>query len=113
MFTPIKYRSALLDGNRATFENASFQNNSFVIDLGKKTEFNTVLLREAIAQGQYVQAFTVEVEGKDGWREVARSTTIGVRKILQFPEERARKIRIRFLSSKKIPALSEVEVYRI
>jgi alpha-L-fucosidase len=113
MFVPKKYQSALLDGDRTTFETVAFQNNSFIIDLGKKMEFNTVLLREAIAQGQYVQAFIVEVEGKNGWREVARSTTIGARKIIQFPQERARKIRIRFLASKKVPALSEVEVYRI
>ena len=113
MFVPQKYRSALLDGDRATFETVAFQSSGFIIDLGKKTEFNTVLLREAIARGQYIQAFTVEVEDKKGWREVARSTTIGARKMIQFPQERSRKIRIRFLSSKKEPALSEVEVYRI
>lgn len=112
-FTPKKYRSFVLDGDRSTFEKITSPNKSVVIDLGKKRQFNTVLVREAISQGQAVQSFSIEVPDGKGWREIARSSTIGARKILQFPEVKARQIRIRILASKREAALSEVEVYQV
>jgi len=116
-FTPKKYRSYILDGDRATYERLesySGKSRDFVeIDLGKKRKFNSIVLREAIALGQNVQAFSIEVSGKEGWHEVARSTTMGARKILRFPEQKSRKIRIVIHVSKGEPALSEVEVYKI
>lgn len=113
MFTPKKYRSYLLDGNRSTVEKRSVFDNSIVVDLGRKRKFNTIVLREGIAQGQHVQSFTIEVQEKNGWRQVTHSTTIGARKILQFPNVKSRKIRIQVESGKKEPVLSEVEVYEI
>ena len=113
LFTPKKYHSALLDGNRTTFDRFRREVRHIEIDLGKKKTFNTVLLREATAQGQRVQAFSVEVFGKDGWQEISRSTTIGPRKILQFPVQRSRKIRIRIQACKDVPLISEVEVYKM
>ncbi len=112
-FTPKKYRSLMLDGDRTTFDHFPWEVRQIDIDLGKKRAFNTVLLREAIAQGQWVQAFSIEVYGKNGWQEVARSTTIGARKMLQFPEQRASQIRIKIQASKKQAIISEVEVYKM
>jgi alpha-L-fucosidase len=103
-------RNKLTDGDRTTFASAD---KSLQFDLAKTAGFNTVLLREHIAEGQRIASFSIEVlEGKK-WREVARSTTIGARKIVQFPEVKARKIRVKVLKSRGKPVLTEVEVYRI
>lgn len=99
----------LLDGDRSTSDQAA----GVEINLGKACTFNTLVLREAIDKGQNIASFTVEVRGKGAWREIARSTTVGARKILLFPEQHARKIRIRIRSSKNMPALSEVEIYKM
>lgn len=133
-FTPKKYRSYVLDGDRSTFESFpshgkapwlpdssrlsdfrmySVPANSIEIDLGRKKRFNTVLLREAISLGQGVEAFSIEILADGDWKEVARSTTIGARKILQFPMQKARRIKITVQASKQVPALSEVEVYMV
>ncbi|MCC6280729.1 MAG: alpha-L-fucosidase [Saprospiraceae bacterium] len=108
-----KQNSYLLDGDRSTSEKITPGNKGIQIDLGKKQVFNAILLREAIAEGQNIQAFKVEVWENGKWHEIARSTTIGARKILCFPEHKSRKIRITVEASKKAPALSEVEVYKI
>ncbi|MBK8424754.1 MAG: alpha-L-fucosidase [Lewinellaceae bacterium] len=115
-FTPRKRFSYMLDGDRNTYEKIQLPNldpANLQIDLRKKQTFNAVVIREAIAEGQLIQSFSVEVWKNDGWQEVARSTTIGARKILRFPEQKARKIRIVIRASKGEPALSEVEVYKI
>ncbi|MDX1913560.1 MAG: alpha-L-fucosidase [Saprospiraceae bacterium] len=101
---------ALTDGQRTTFHPVE-SNISF--DLGKKMSFNSVLLREHIAEGQQIAAFSVEVREGKKWREVARSTTIGAGKIMQFPEVTSRKLRIKVLDARGKAVLTEVELYRI
>ena len=56
LLAPQKYHSYLLDGDRATFDSLPKEVSYLEIDLGKKKTFHTILLREAIAQGQRVQA---------------------------------------------------------
>ncbi len=101
----------LTDGNRNTGSGFSMQ-QGVVVDLKKKQPFNAVLLREQIAEGQRIASFKVEVLEKNGWREVARSATIGARKVLRFPTVKARKLRITVLAAKASPILSEIEVYQ-
>jgi hypothetical protein len=47
------------------------------------------------------------------WKEIARSTTIGHKKILRFPEVKAKKIRITISDTKLTPRLSEVQVFQV
>lgn len=116
-FAPKKRKSYLLDGDRSTSEKIRPLSGSALrqvcVDMGKKQTFNTIILREAIAEGQAIRSFRVEVWEKGKWQEIAQSTTIGVRKILQFPAQKSRKIRIQIQTSKSEPALCEVEIYKI
>ncbi|MCW5921717.1 MAG: alpha-L-fucosidase [Saprospiraceae bacterium] len=110
------FDAGLTDVNQNTF--AEFEivpGESFLeIDLKKKRKINTLLLREKIStHGQRVEAFKVEVFEKGGWREVASSTTIGVRKILVFPEVKTSKVRIAILAAKAPPVINDVRIYRI
>ena len=102
---------ALTDGDRNTGIGMSIK-HGVVIDLKKKKTFNTILIREYIADGQQIGAFTVEIWKKNAWQEIARSNTIGARKIISFPEVEARKLRVMVRSAKAAPKLSEVEVYK-
>ena len=56
LLAPQKYHSYLLDGDRNTFDSLPKEISYLEIDLGKKKTFHTILLREAIAQEQRVQA---------------------------------------------------------
>jgi alpha-L-fucosidase len=101
----------LTDGDRGTGEKVAV-GKSKIFDLGRNQAFSRVVLREYLPEGQHVQSFKIEVKKGKGWVEVARSTTIGSRKILNFPQQNARKIRVTVLSANTpIVWLSEVEVY--
>ncbi len=107
--------AGVTDENRHTFaEFDKVPSESFLeIDLKKKKTFNALAVKEKIEDGQQVKAFKIEIlEGKK-WREIARSTTIGARKILTFPEVKARKVRITILDAKAPPLISEVKIFRI
>lgn len=110
------FNAGMTDGNAKTYAEFDLvpEESFFEVDLKKKKKINTVIVREQIASGgQQIQAFKIEIKGKDGWREVARSTTIGARKILTFPEVKTRKVRIAVLAAKAPPALSEIQIFRI
>jgi alpha-L-fucosidase len=58
-------------------------------------QFSTIVLKEDIAKGQAIQSFVVEIRENGKWKEIARSTTVGNKKILQLVPVKARKIRLR------------------
>ncbi|MBL7807648.1 MAG: alpha-L-fucosidase [Saprospiraceae bacterium] len=112
LFTPKRIVSSLNDGDRMTYERVGLS-HEMQFDLRRHRKFSTLVLREYIPEGQHVSTFKVEVKKGGKWVEIARSTTIGARKILKFPEQKARKIRVTILASNNGEALlSEVEVYR-
>ncbi len=113
-FGPKKIKTALTDGNWSTAEPfiGVDSTSRLWLDLGRKKTFNAVELQEWIGEGQRIQSFRVEVEQKDGWKEVARSTTVGHKKILTFPAVKARRVRISVTAALAPPSLSEVKVFR-
>lgn len=84
------------------------------IDLGEKRSFNCVRVSEKLRRsGQSVKSFSVEILEGDAWREVARSTTIGARKVLMFPAVDAQKLRVSILTAKGTVSLSEIQVFKV
>jgi alpha-L-fucosidase len=107
--------ATVTDGDLKTFQGFSKRSKTWrlEIDFQAIATFNTFLIREEIARGQRVSAFKIEIQEGENWREIARSTTIGARKILTFPDVNARRLRITILAAKAAPLLSEIEVYRV
>jgi len=112
---PGHLKGNIIDGDRATYESMQTRHPElpFVqFDFPVQQTFNTLVLREHIAAGQRVGAFKVEIKEGKAWREIARSKTIGARRILSFPEVEARAIRVTMLQFKETPWINEVELYR-
>lgn len=84
---------------------------SLTIDLGKPTLFNRFLVQEYIRLGQRVKAFSVEALVDGNWKEVAKATTIGYKRILRFPSVKATKVRFNITDSKSCPVISNIGVY--
>ena len=84
---------------------------SLTINLGKPATFNRFLAQEYIRLGQRVKAFTVEalVDGK--WKEIAKATTIGYKRILRFPSVTATQVRFNITDSKSCPLISNIGLY--
>lgn len=113
-FGPMKVETALTDGDWRTAEPLIVVDSSACLwfDLGRSRTFNAVELQEWLGEGQRIQSFRVEVEQKGVWKEVARSTTVGHKKILTFPAVKARRVRISVTAALAPPLLSEVKVFR-
>ena len=84
---------------------------SITLDFKKETTFNRLLLQEYIELGQRIHKFILEIETVDGWKEVAKGTTIGYKRILRFDKVDATKARIVFETDAPALTLSNIEVY--
>jgi alpha-L-fucosidase len=84
---------------------------SLTIDLGKPTLFNRFMAQEYIRLGQRVKTFTVEALVDGNWKEVAKATTIGYKRILRFPSVKATKVRFSITDSKSCPVISNIGIY--
>ena len=99
----------LLDGDYDSY--MVLHKPSFVIKLKEPRRFNRILLQEYIPLGQRISSFTVEAEDGGTWKEIARGTTVGYKRILRIPETSAGKVRITVTGAKAVPVLSEAGLY--
>lgn len=99
----------LLDGNNRTYVELK---NELVIDMNKAVTFNRVVLQEPVAvRGERIEEHAVDAWVDGAWREVARGTNIGYKRILRFADVTASKIRIRVLATRARAALSTVSLH--
>ena len=102
-----------IDNNKNTYwtTDDDITKASLTIDLGKPTLFNRFLVQEYIRLGQRVKAFTVEALVDENWKEVAKATTIGYKRILRFPSVMATQLRFNITDSKSCPVISNIGIY--
>ncbi len=84
---------------------------SLIIDFGKPTTFNRFMAQEYIRLGQRVKAFSIEAFVDGSWKEIAKATTIGYKRILRFPTVTATQLRFSITDSKACPVISNIGVY--
>lgn len=103
----------LLDKHDATHISLSMKENQNTVEmnLGSKKTFNVLLLQEDLAIGQRVEKFVLEYFSDNQWKKAAEGTTIGYKRLLEFPAVSTSKVRLRILSSRLNPALSEMGLY--
>jgi alpha-L-fucosidase len=109
-----KYSASMaLDKDKDTYwaTDDSVTTASLTIDLGKPTLFNRFLAQEYIRLGQRVMAFSVEAFVEGNWKEIARGTTIGYKRIVRFPSIEASKVRVNIAASKACPLISNIGIY--
>jgi alpha-L-fucosidase len=102
-----------IDANKNTYwaTDDDVKTASLTIDFGKPTKFNRFLVQEYIRLGQRVKAFTVEALVEGNWKELAKATTIGYKRILRFPSVTATKVRFNITDTKSGPVISNVGIY--
>ncbi|MCB0686882.1 MAG: alpha-L-fucosidase [Saprospiraceae bacterium] len=84
---------------------------SLTIAFDTTVRFNRFLIQEYIPLGQRIKAFTLEYLEDGTWKEIARETTIGYKRILRFPTVESNQLRINFTDSKACPVICNVGVY--
>ncbi|WP_432221637.1 alpha-L-fucosidase [Flavobacterium sp. TMP13] len=109
----VKKINTLLDGNDATDVVFSMKKNGNSVEMNLKEEktFNVLLLQENISKGQRVEKFVFEYWENGQWKKATEGTTIGFKRLLEFPTVTASKVRLRILSARLQPALAEIGLY--
>jgi alpha-L-fucosidase len=83
-----------------------------VVALDEPRTFDHIILREPIRYGQRVSAFRVEVPNEQGtWKEIARGTTIGYKRILQVDPVTSDEVRLVIEDALSPPAISVLGLY--
>jgi alpha-L-fucosidase len=80
-------------------------------DLGGDRTFNVAELAEHIATGQRIGSFVLEAWDGGTWKEFARGTTVGYKRLLRFPDVTTSKVRLRILDSRVCPTLAGFGLY--
>lgn len=88
-------------------------NGECTYKLKSGSEINVVMLQEDIARGQRVEAFSVEVQTADGWKEIAQGTTVGYKRLLRFPDVKANQLRIKIKSCRLTANISRVAAFYV
>lgn len=102
----------LSDGRPDTFwEGPAAENSAFELVWDKPVGFSVIELAENIADGQKIEAFTVEKEQNGQWQTVAAGTTVGNRRLLRVPYAESSKLRFTVKSALGKPQISAVGVY--
>lgn len=103
----------VIDENKNTYwsTNDNVTTSSLTINFPKATSFNRFSVQEYIRLGQRVQSFSIEALVDGSWKEVAKATTIGYKRILRFPAITATKLRFNIIAAKACPLIAGIGVY--
>jgi len=73
-----------------------------------------LMVQENIAKGQRIAGFTLECKNVSGqWEQVCKGTTIGYKRLLSFEKRKSKIWRFKILSSRDVPNIAEIGLYRI
>jgi alpha-L-fucosidase len=85
---------------------------SLEIDLGTPVTFNRAMLQEQFTLGQRVEKFVLESWDGHAWKPITEATTIGHKRLLQFPAVTTSRVRLVILDSRDCPAIRQVSLYK-
>ena len=99
---PDSQASNAVDGNGNTYWATTDEGGataSLEVNLGESAAFNVSMVQEYIALGQRVEEYRIEAWDGQDWRQIAKGTTIGHKKLDRFPDVTASKVRLIIVKS--------------
>jgi len=104
----------ITDGDQRTYWAAAdgVLQATLEIDLGAPATFDRAILQEEFTLGQRVELFGLDAWDGQAWKPVCQATTIGHKRLLQFPAVTASRVRIRILDSRDAPTLREFGLFQ-
>ena len=102
----------VLDHNDTTYTLVKKDNPQLILETAAPVTFNRLVLQEAIStHSERVESHAVDAWINGNWKEIARATNIGYKRILRFPEVTTKKIRLRILQSREDAAISSISAH--
>jgi alpha-L-fucosidase len=109
------HHKALTDGKFETSftTKKNYNTTTLTIRMKEAATFDVLLLQENIAAGQRIEKFALDLYEGGEWKQIAEGTTIGYKRLLKFTPVRASLLRLRILSSRSNPMISELGLYKL
>jgi len=103
----------MVDGHADTYWTTDDWTTEATVEfnLGSDRTFSVAELSECIRIGQRIEEFVLEAWDAGKWKEFARGTTVGYKRLLRFDDVNASRVRVRILNSRVCPALSGFGLY--
>jgi len=88
---------------------ANSRDGWLAVDLGADRSIGRVVIKEI----SYPRTQEFAVEWQDGatWKELARGSSIGREKVIDFPAVTARQVRLKILKASEVPTIEEFQIY--
>ncbi|MBP1672502.1 MAG: alpha-L-fucosidase [Bacteroidetes bacterium] len=105
---------AIADQKYETYFTTNKGDTTTIIEFDSKgpRQFNLLMIQENIMVGQRIEHFVLEYfDSQKGWMPCAEGTTVGYKRIIKFPEVSASGFRLKILSSRLEPTISEFGLY--
>ena len=90
-----------------------YKNNYIEIKFYKPVLVNCAILEEPVFLGQKISRFTITIFHEDSTGFEIEKQTIGHKRIVTFPTQMAKRIRITVNEAKGNPVISGISVFRI
>ncbi len=101
---------ALLDDDDDTF--IELPGGSLEIKLPQAIRLNRFAIQEAVRlRGERIEAHALDVWTDGAWKEVARATNVGYKRILRFAPVTTDRLRLRVLQTRATPAICQVSAH--
>lgn len=115
--TDNEHRAALALSDDDHFWQAALDDEKpeLIVDFGKETTFDSVILQENIATGQQIEEFDlfIQKKGSNRWKRIGKYTVIGYKRICRLKKAyTTRKIRIRVRSHRGKATVRYVAAYK-
>ncbi len=104
---------ALTDRKYQTYWTTRQSDTTAIINFtfNQPVTFDVLDLQENIAVGQRIEYFILEYKQNNDWKQVAEGTTVGYKRLMRFDPVTATNVRLRIISSRLNPTLSEFGLY--
>ncbi len=101
-----------LDNDVLSYELVTKLGQELLIKTPEPVTINRLVIQEAIStHSERVEEFAFDVKLNNKWQEIATSTNIGYKRILRFPEVSGKQFRVRVLSYRHLPAISNITAH--
>ncbi len=112
LFKNARGPQAVLDNNQSTSLQLKDNTGEIEITTPAPVTINRISLQEAIrSSSERVEHHAVDAWINGQWKEIARSSNIGYKRILRFPDVTASRFRVRILGSRMAPAISNITAH--
>lgn len=79
--------------------------------LPKPRQFNVAMIQEQIRIGQRIEAHALDAFLDGQWKELAKATTVGYKRLLRFPAVTTDRVRLRITGVRVAPALASFGLF--